>query len=81
MASLTTLSKTLIALVVVGTVASVVWHVGLKERFGGEAVTSVQVPATPEVAVKPTAPPVVIEPAVPAAPVAAAPSPPVATPP
>lgn len=34
MASLTPLSKTLIGLVVVGAMASAVWHLGLKDRFG-----------------------------------------------
>ncbi|MDB5930534.1 MAG: hypothetical protein JWR60_2241 [Polaromonas sp.] len=35
MASLTPLSKGLIALAVVGAMASAAWHLGLKERFGG----------------------------------------------
>lgn len=43
MASLTPLSKGLIGLVVLGGMASAVWHLGLKERFGGNAT---QQPAT-----------------------------------
>jgi hypothetical protein len=36
MASLTPLSKGLIALAVIGGMASAVWHLGLKERLGGD---------------------------------------------
>ncbi|MES2941970.1 MAG: hypothetical protein V4772_03765 [Pseudomonadota bacterium] len=83
MASLTTLSKTLIALVVVGAVASVVWHVGLKDRFGGDVGGNVAAGSTSQQTAPVAAPP---EPAVPAAPVAVtpepvAPAPPVVAPP
>ena len=37
MASLTLLSKVLIGVIVVGAVSSVVWHLGLKEKFGGSS--------------------------------------------
>ncbi len=37
MASLTPLSKGLIALAVIGGMASAVWHLGLKEKVGGDA--------------------------------------------
>lgn len=75
MATLTTLSKTLIGLVVVGAVASVVWHLGLKERFGGGNVAAV---GTSQQTAPVTAPP---EPATPAAPVAVTPAPAEAAPP
>lgn len=39
MASLTPLSKGLIALAVIGGMASAVWHLGLKDRFGSPAAT------------------------------------------
>ncbi len=39
MASLTPLSKGLIALAVIGGMASAVWHLGLKDRLGGDAVS------------------------------------------
>lgn len=47
MASLTPLSKGLIGLTIVAAVASAVWNLGLKERFGGTpaAVPSATVPA------------------------------------
>lgn len=67
MASLTPLSKGLIALAVIGGMASAVWHLGLKDRLGGDAassavsqppVTSVQKPAPTTIALPvQTAPP------------------------
>ena len=39
MASLTPLSKGLIALAVIGGMASAVWHLGLKEKVGGDATS------------------------------------------
>ena len=39
MASLTPLSKGLIALAVIGGMASAVWHLGLKDRLGGDAAS------------------------------------------
>lgn len=50
MASLTPLSKGLIALAVIGGMASAVWHLGLKDRLGGggAAVTVSQPAATSE---------------------------------
>jgi hypothetical protein len=39
MASLTPLSKGLIALAVIGGMASAVWHLGLKEKVGGDAAS------------------------------------------
>lgn len=48
MASLTPLSKGLIALAVIGGMASAVWHLGLKDRLSGDAVSlKVSEPATP----------------------------------
>ncbi|MBK7003398.1 MAG: hypothetical protein IPH35_26955 [Rhodoferax sp.] len=49
MASLTPLSKGLIALAVVGAMTSAVWHLGLKERFSpsASAPPTVQTPNTP----------------------------------
>ncbi len=49
MASLTPLSKGLIALAVVGAMTSAVWHLGLKERFSPSvaAPPPVQTPITP----------------------------------
>jgi TPR repeat protein len=60
MASLTPLSKGLIALAVVGAMASAVWHLVLKERMSGEATsewqsTSAPVAATPNAASTSTA--------------------------
>ncbi len=60
MASLTPLSKGLIGLAVLGGMASAVWHLGLKERFGGNATqqpVTATVPAAPAV---PSATPVVV---------------------
>lgn len=60
MASLTPLSKGLIALAIVGGMASAVWHLALKERFakpaeGSPAATApVVVPASPTAAPAPT---------------------------
>ena len=42
MASLTPLSKGLIALAVIGGMASAVWHLGLKDKFGSPAATQTQ---------------------------------------
>jgi hypothetical protein len=42
MASLTPLSKGLIALAVIGGMASAVWHLGLKDKFGSPATTQMQ---------------------------------------
>jgi TPR repeat protein len=42
MASLTPLSKGLIALAVIGGMASAVWHLGLKDKFSGLAAQQVQ---------------------------------------
>jgi TPR repeat protein len=42
MASLTPLSKGLIALAVIGGMASAVWHLGLKERLSGNSATQQQ---------------------------------------
>lgn len=39
MASLTPLSKGLIALAIIGGMASAVWHLGLKEKVGGDAAS------------------------------------------
>lgn len=48
MASLTPLSKGLIALAVIGGMASAVWHLGLKEKLGGPAAQQAQpAPASP----------------------------------
>lgn len=51
MASLTPLSKGLIALAVIGGMASAVWHLGLKDQFSGVAAQQAQpvvsAPATP----------------------------------
>lgn len=60
MASLTPLSKTLIGLVVVGAMASAVWHLGLKDRLGPwlpPAITSPapKVPSTSEIEPQPPA--------------------------
>ena len=71
MASLTPLSKGLIALAVIGGMASAVWHLGLKEKVGGDAASfiaslAVSKPAAEVSApVAPTiAPPVQMAPAV-----------------
>ena len=47
MASLTPLSKGLIALAVVGAMASAVWHLVLKERIGGSTTGAWQTGPTP----------------------------------
>lgn len=47
MASLTPLSKGLIGLAVVGAMASVVWHLVLKERFGAGATSDWQSTSVP----------------------------------
>lgn len=62
MASLTPLSKGLIALAVLGGMASAVWHLGLKDRFGGQAnsppaASSPAAPAQPQASVQPTVQP------------------------
>lgn len=68
MASLTPLSKGLIALAVIGGMASAVWHLGLKDKFSGPAAQQAQ-PA-PTTAVNTPAPPPAAPPAdTPAAPV------------
>jgi hypothetical protein len=54
MASLTPLSKGLIALAVLGGMASAVWHLGLKEKLGDLTAGQVQ-PATPTAVVTPSA--------------------------
>ena len=72
MASLTPLSKGLIALAVIGGMASAVWHLGLKEKVGGDAasflgaLTTLKPAAEPSTpAASPTiAPPVKMAPAV-----------------
>lgn len=53
MASLTPLSKGLIALAVVGAMASAVWHLGLKERLGGAAPPAQSQPADTSAPVQP----------------------------
>jgi TPR repeat protein len=45
MASLTPLSKGLIGLAVVGAMASAVWHLVLKDRMGGGAISEGQTPS------------------------------------
>ena len=47
MASLTPLSKGLIALAVIGGMASAVWHLGLKDRLGQPAQQAKPAPASP----------------------------------
>jgi TPR repeat protein len=47
MASLTPLSKGLIGLAVVGAMASAVWHLVLKDRVSGGAISDWQSPTTP----------------------------------
>lgn len=54
MASLTPLSKGLIALVVIGGMASAVWHLGLKEKWSSTATPT---PAAPDAPVAPVATP------------------------
>ncbi|MBH2019486.1 hypothetical protein [Polaromonas sp.] len=56
MASLTPLSKGLIALAVVGAMASAVWHLGLKEKLGGAAPPAPSQPADAGAAVQPATP-------------------------
>jgi hypothetical protein len=56
MASLTPLSKGLIALAVVGAMASAVWHLGLKERLGGATPPAQSPPASASVATQPATP-------------------------
>ncbi|CAN5315414.1 hypothetical protein BH10PSE16_BH10PSE16_09430 [soil metagenome] len=56
MASLTPLSKGLIALAVVGAMASAVWHLGLKERLGGAAPPAQSQPANASIVPAPAAP-------------------------
>lgn len=83
MASLTPLSKGLIALIVVGGMASAVWHLALKERFATSSNgASKTVPAAAAAAAAPEAPPVP-PPAAPSVQVnqgVAAPAPPAAPP-
>ena len=72
MASLTPLSKGLIALAVIGGMASAVWHLGLKEKVGGDAasflgsLTTLKPAAETSAPAAPTtiAPPVQMAPAV-----------------
>ena len=71
MASLTPLSKGLIALAVIGGMASAVWHLGLKEKVGGDAtsflasLTTLKPAAEASTPAAPTiAPPVQMAPAV-----------------
>ncbi|UCU95651.1 hypothetical protein [Hydrogenophaga taeniospiralis] len=68
MASLTPLSKGLIGLAVVGAMASAVWHLVLKERFGtpptsATASTSPTTPDTSVISTPPSTPPAASEPA------------------
>lgn len=77
MASLTPLSKGLIALAVVGGMASAVWHLVLKDRLGAPAasmapapVSTTGTPAAPTTTVTPVTPPEPSTPAVAAAPAA-----------
>lgn len=71
MASLTPLSKGLIALAVIGGMSSAVWHLGLKERLGGGTAVT----ATPPVATSESKPvTTTIAPPVPLAPPAAPPA-------
>ena len=56
MASLTPLSKGLIGLVVLGGMASAVWHLGLKERFGGNATQQPVTTTVPDAPVVPAVP-------------------------
>ena len=70
MASLTPLSKGLIGLAVVGAMASAVWHLVLKERFGAAPTSSTATstsPTTPDTSVistPPSTPPAASEPVV-----------------
>ncbi len=50
MASLTPLSKGLIALAVIGGMASAVWHLGLKDKFSGTAATQTQADSSTPIA-------------------------------
>lgn len=69
MASLTPLSKGLIALAVVGAMASAVWHLGLKDFLSGDATPVVTTPPVAQPTPEPA--PVAVAPPAPAAPVAA----------
>lgn len=74
MASLTPLSKGLIALAVIGGMASAVWHLGLKDKLGSPAAQQAQPdPSTPGITPvnTPTPPPADAPPGTPAEPVAA----------
>ncbi|MFW5333097.1 hypothetical protein [Hydrogenophaga sp. ZJX-1] len=68
MASLTPLSKGLIALAVVGAMASAVWHLVLKERFGAAPTsstapsTSPDTPTSSVISTPPSTPPAASEP-------------------
>ncbi len=64
MASLTPLSKGLIALAVVGAMASAVWHLGLKDRLSGDVTPSVGTPPVPQSTPQPA--PLTVAPPVPA---------------
>ena len=69
MASLTPLSKGLIGLAVVGAMASAVWHLVLKERFGAAPTsstapsTSPDTPTSSVISTPPSTPPTASEPA------------------
>lgn len=56
MASLTPLSKGLIALAVIGGMASAVWHLGLKEKVGGDAASFLGALTTLKPAAEPSTP-------------------------
>lgn len=72
MASLTPLSKGLIALAVVGGMASAVWHLVLKDRLGAPAASTAPAPVstigTPAAPTMPVTPPAQATPAVAAPP-------------
>lgn len=63
MASLTPLSKGLIGLVVLGGMASAVWHLGLKERFGGNATQQPVTATIPDAPAVPSVTPATVVPA------------------
>jgi hypothetical protein len=68
MASLTPLSKGLIALAVVGGMASAVWHLGLKDRIARSTTEQIQPANSPPVPAPDTAPSTIAAPSVPVAP-------------
>lgn len=66
MASLTPLSKALLGLAVVGAMASAVWHLGLKERFGaGPGSVPAAASTAPATQTTPAMTPSIVSPALP----------------